>query len=91
MKWRLRQWARTPFPLALDDSRSVLAVKGPLSPLRALDCCGPIRRGALFTREKGRSGAQEARERLDSAPWRKLSRVLGWVLLSSRFPRSAAV
>ena len=30
MKWRLRQWARTPFPLALDDSRSVLAVKGTL-------------------------------------------------------------
>ena len=30
MKWRLRQWARTPFPLALDDSRSVLAVKGSL-------------------------------------------------------------
>ena len=30
MKWRLRQWARIPFPLALDDSRSVLAVKGSL-------------------------------------------------------------
>ena len=30
MKWRLRQWARIPFSLALDDSRSVLAVKGSL-------------------------------------------------------------
>ena len=31
MKWRLRQWAREPpFPSPLDDSRSVLAVKGPL-------------------------------------------------------------
>ena len=30
MKWRLRQWARTPFPLALDDPGSVLAVKGSL-------------------------------------------------------------
>ena len=30
MKWRLRQWTRIPFPLALDDSRSVLAVKGSL-------------------------------------------------------------
>ena len=30
MKWRLRQWARIPFPLALDDSRSVLDVKGSL-------------------------------------------------------------
>ena len=29
-KWRLRQWARTPFPLALDDPGSVLAVKGSL-------------------------------------------------------------
>ena len=29
-KWRLRQWARTPFPLALDDPGSVLAVKGTL-------------------------------------------------------------
>ena len=33
-----------PFPLALDDPGSVLAVKGPLAPLRALDCSGPIRR-----------------------------------------------
>ena len=30
MKWRLCQWARTPFPLALDDFGSVLAVKGSL-------------------------------------------------------------
>ena len=44
---------KNPLSLAADDSRSVLAVKGPLSPLRALDCCGPIRRGWLFMREKG--------------------------------------
>ena len=37
-------YSRAPFLLALDDSRSVLAVKGALSPLRALDGCGPIRR-----------------------------------------------
>ena len=32
-----------PFSLAPYDSRSVLAVKGPLAPLRALDRSGPIR------------------------------------------------
>ena len=31
-----------PLSLALNDSRSVLAVKGPLPPLRALDGSGPI-------------------------------------------------
>ena len=30
MKMAVRQWARIPFPLSLDDSRSVLAVKGSL-------------------------------------------------------------
>ena len=30
MKMAVRQWARIPFPLALDDSGSVLAVKGTL-------------------------------------------------------------
>ena len=30
MKWLVRQWARTPFPLVPHDSGSVLAVKGPL-------------------------------------------------------------
>ena len=40
MKWRLRQWARIPFPLALDDSRSVLAVKGSL---RRVPRPGPLR------------------------------------------------
>ena len=36
--------------LTANRSRSVLAAKGPL---RALDCSGPIRREALFTRERG--------------------------------------
>ena len=30
MKWRVRQWARTPFPLVPHDPGSVLAVKGSL-------------------------------------------------------------
>ena len=33
-----------PLSLVADDSRSVLAVKGTLRSLRALDGCGPIRR-----------------------------------------------
>ena len=40
MKWRVHQWARTPFPLVPHGGGSVLAVKGSL---RALDCSGPIR------------------------------------------------
>ena len=30
MKWRVRQWARTPFPLVPHGGGSVLAVKGSL-------------------------------------------------------------
>ena len=44
-----------PFSLASYDSGSVLAVKGPLAPLRALalDRSGPIRGDVLFTRGRG--------------------------------------
>ena len=40
-----------PLPWMIPDRSSPSRV--PLSPLRALDCCGPIRRGWLFMREKG--------------------------------------
>ena len=49
---------QTPFPLALDRSRSVLAVKGSLRRYRALDGSGPIRRDDCLRGERGgaRSG-----------------------------------
>ena len=46
-------YSRVPFPLALDDPGSVLAVKGPASPLRALDCSGPIRKTRCLRGERG--------------------------------------
>ena len=49
----VRQWARIPFPLALDYFGSVLAVKGVLRRFAPWNRSGPIRRGWLFTREKG--------------------------------------
>ena len=52
MKWRLRQWARIPFPSPLDDSRSVLAVKGPLRRFAPWTAAGRSE-GMLFMREKG--------------------------------------
>ena len=42
-----------PFPSWSKDFRSVLAVKGSLRRFAPLDRSGPIRRGWLFTREKG--------------------------------------
>ena len=63
---------KNPLSLALDDSRSVLAVKGPLSPLRALDCCGLIWRDALFTREKREFGPCGRAERFPFGPYQRL-------------------
>ena len=61
MKWRLRQWARIPFPLALDDSRSVLAVKGSLRRFAPWTAAGRSEGRPLFTREKRgvRAGERE--------------------------------
>ena len=73
-----------PFSLAPYDSRSVLAVKGPLAPLRALDRSGPLRadpgrsgpiRGdALFARGRRDSGRANGPEGNLSAITSRLSR-----------------
>ena len=63
MKWRVHQWARTPFPLVPHGGGSVLAVKGSL---RALDYSGPIRGATLFTRGKG---GKEQRLSADHRDW----------------------
>ena len=74
-KWRLRQWARTPFPLALDDPGSVLAVKGPL------------RRFAPWTapgRSEGRRCSRGERGDTDQPhiDWGEASGLIfGWTLL----------
>ena len=47
---------KNPFPLVPHDPGSVLAVKGSLRRLRALDCSGPIRGATLFMRGKGGCG-----------------------------------
>ena len=53
MKWRYASGQESPFPLALDYFGSVLAVKGVLRRFAPWNRSGPIRRGWLFTREKG--------------------------------------
>ena len=51
-------YSRAPFPLALDDPGSVLAVKGTL---RALDGSGPIRKTRCLRGEGGGVGPWGAR------------------------------
>ena len=53
MKMAVRQWARIPFPLALDDSGSVLAVKGPLRRFAPWTACGPIRKTRCLRAKRG--------------------------------------
>ena len=57
MKWRLRQWARIPFPLALDDSRSVLAVKGSLRRFAPWTAPGRSEEMAVY---EGKGGCRSA-------------------------------
>ena len=52
-KWRLRQWARTPFPLALDDPGSVLAVKGLLRRFAPWTAPGRSERRAAYEGKRG--------------------------------------
>ena len=57
MKWRVRQWARTRFPIVPHDPGSVLAVKGSLR--RFAPWTAPVRseRRRCFTRGKGGCGS----------------------------------
>ena len=60
-KWRLRQWARTPLSPRASSCRIGPRRQGFASPLRALDCSGPIRKTRCLRGEKGGARSGELR------------------------------
>ena len=71
-------YSRAPFPIALDDPGSVLAVKGSLRRFAPWTAPGRSERRPLFTREKGGGSGRGARGRVASARRRTYACIFSW-------------